>query len=82
MARALSAGGRGYFRKSAVGVRLRFPDGTAREVKSGTEFGSVTLGGPATELTLYASGRTGHARVDIEGSPDSVALFRESLRGI
>jgi len=78
MNRALASGGRGFFRKSPVGVRLRVPDGTEREVKSQTEDGSVTLSGPATELMLYAAGRTGHARVDIEGDTDAITLFRES----
>ncbi len=42
----------------------------------------VTLVGPASELLLYAFGRTGHARVTIEGDPDAVSAFEGHQLGL
>jgi len=73
MWRMLRRHGRGFFRHSPVGVVLTLPDGTSHVAASGRP--SVTLVGPATELMLYAFGRTGHAKVDIRGDKATVAAF-------
>jgi uncharacterized protein (TIGR03085 family) len=51
-------------------VELVRPDGTRRVLGSGAR---ATLRGPATELTLYVSGRRSSARVALEGAPEAVA---------
>jgi len=73
MWRVLRSRGRAFFRHSPVGVVLTLPDGTSHVAASGRP--SVTLVGPATELVLYAFGRTGHAKVDIRGDKATVAAF-------
>jgi uncharacterized protein (TIGR03085 family) len=73
MWRVLRSRGRAFFRHCPVGVVLTLPDGTSHVAANGTP--SVTLVGPATELLLYAFGRTGHARIEIQGDKDTVAAF-------
>jgi uncharacterized protein (TIGR03085 family) len=73
MWRVLRSRGRAFFRRSPVGVVLQLPDGTSHVAANGTP--SVTLVGAASELVLYAFGRTEHARVEIVGDPESVAAF-------
>jgi uncharacterized protein (TIGR03085 family) len=72
--------GRMLLRHSPVGVALRRPDGATQVVKGGEPM--VTLVGPASELLLYAFGRTTHARVDVEGDPDAVARFSGTSLGV
>ena len=79
MWRALRSHGRAFFRHSPVGVVLTLPDGTSHVAASGRP--SVTLVGPATELMLYAFGRTGHAKVDIRGDKATVAAFSSTWLG-
>ncbi len=73
MWRILRTRGLAFFRRSTVGVVLERPDGSRHVAKEGEP--SVTLVGPATELTLYAYGRTGHALVEVRGEPGAVADF-------
>ena len=73
MWRVLRSRGRAFFRKATVGVVLELPDGTSHVAANGNP--SVTLRGPASELVLYAFGRTGHAQVEIVGDPDTVTAF-------
>lgn len=72
--------GRMLFRHSSVGVALRRPDGTTHVARGAEPM--VTLVGPASELLLYAFGRTTHARVDVEGDPDAVARFSGTSLGV
>lgn len=76
MWRVLRSRGRAFFRRSPMGVVLELPDGTRHVVREGQP--RVTIVGPATELLLYAYGRTAHARVQIQGDPDDVAAFSSS----
>ena len=73
MWRVLRGHGRAFFRRSPVGVVLTLPDGTSHVASN--QGSSVTLVGPATELLLYAFGRTGHVRVEIAGDNDAVSAF-------
>lgn len=78
--RILQAQGRMLFRHSPVGVVLELPDGRSRVAKGGQP--SVTLVGPASELVLYAFGRTGHTRVRVEGDPETVSRFSGTSLGV
>lgn len=80
MWRVLRSRGRAFFRHATVGVVLTLPDGSSHVASSGTP--SVTLVGPATELVLYAFGRTGHARVEITGDTGTVAAFSATPLGV
>jgi len=71
--RTLRVRGRLFFRKSSVGVVLELPDGSRHEAKEGAS--SVTLVGPASELLLYAYGRTDHTTVDVRGDAATVLAF-------
>ena len=71
--RTLRVRGRLFFRKSPVGVVLERPDGTRHEAKEGNP--SVTLVGPASELLLYAYGRTDHTTVEVRGDAATVLAF-------
>jgi uncharacterized protein (TIGR03085 family) len=71
--RTLRARGRLFFRKANVGVMLELPDGTRHVAKDGSP--AITLVGPASELLLYAFGRTGHTTVDVRGDADAVRAF-------
>lgn len=66
------------YRRSPVGVILRRPDGTERVARPGHR--SVTVVGPAEELTLHAYGRA-EAKVDVEGDPMDVQQLQDSQRG-
>lgn len=61
--------GRRAFRRSTVGVVLHWGDQTFR-AHSGTS--AVTVTGPPGEILLYAFGRQGHARVDLDGDRAAV----------
>ena len=65
--RVLRSRGRAFFRRSGVGVVLALPDGRTHTVANGEQ--SVTLTGPASELLLYAYGRTEQAAVRVAGDP-------------
>jgi uncharacterized protein (TIGR03085 family) len=62
--------GRVFFRHAKVGVVLALPDGRTRTVADGAP--AVTVTGPASELTLYAYGRTSVAQVEVTGDPVAV----------
>lgn len=74
--RTLTARAPLMFRRSPVGVVLCLPDGTTSVAHKGER--SVTLTGPASELILYAFGRTAHAYVEIDGDPADVQAFRDT----
>lgn len=76
----IAARGRLMFRKSRVGVVLATPDGRRSVVVDRTP--AVTLTGEPGELVLYAFGRTGHARVTIDGDPDSIRTFSGTPLGV
>ncbi len=66
------------YRNSPVGVILRLPDGSEHPVRRGER--SVTVVGPAEELTLHACGRD-QAIVEIHGDQVDVAALQASRRG-
>jgi uncharacterized protein (TIGR03085 family) len=80
MWRMLRSRGRAFFRRSPVGVVLTLPDGTTHVASNDSP--SVTLVGPASELVLYAFGRTGHAHVEVKGDPDAVSAFSSTRLGV
>ena len=61
--------GRRAFRRSSVSVVLRWGD-QMFQAHRGTP--AVTITGPPGEILLYAFGRQGHARVDLEGEGGAV----------
>src|SRR5262245_8765671 len=61
-------------RRVGVRVVLRRPDGSTRAVGDGDA--PVTVSGPPGELLLFAFGRKDHARVVLDGPPDSLATLR------
>lgn len=67
---------RALFRKSPFGVDLQTPDGRILAVRRRRR---LTVVGPPGELLLWASGRTGVARVRVQGAPGDVALFEARL---
>jgi len=71
--RTLRVRGRLFFRRSPVGVVLELPDGSSHVAKEGTP--SVTLVGAASELLLYAYGRTDHTTVEVRGDAATVRAF-------
>jgi len=73
--------GRLLFRRSSVGVVLRAAGRRDVVVKKGEP--AVHIVGEPSEITLVAFGRsTDHARVVIQGTPDDIAKFESSPRGI
>jgi uncharacterized protein (TIGR03085 family) len=72
--RRLRVAGRLMYRKARVGVVLRRA-GTGEEVRGKEATPTVTVTGAAGELMLHAFGRTGHARVSIDGDPEAVRIF-------
>lgn len=61
--------GRRAFRRSPVGVVLRWGD-ELFQARSGTP--AATIIGPPGEILLYAFGRQGHARIHLEGEGATV----------
>ena len=76
----LSRQARLAFRKSRVGVVLETPDGRRAVAVKRTP--AVTLTGEPGELLLYAFGRTSHARVRVDGDPETVRIFSATPLGI
>jgi uncharacterized protein (TIGR03085 family) len=76
------------FRRSPVGVELARDDLTApagrRQVRVTARARTpvVTVTGPPAELVLWALGRTGAARVRLDGSADAVRQLSTARRGI
>lgn len=76
----LTTMGRALFRKAAVPVVLRRPDGAELVVKAGHP--AVVVSGPVSELVMFAYGRTDHALVQVEGPDDLLARFQETPLGV
>ena len=76
----LAARARGFYRRSPTGVVLIVPGGPRRRVRRGSV--SVVLTGQPVELIMHASGRTGHARVEVTGPADAVAAFSRTPLGV
>lgn len=74
--RMVTARGSLLFRRSPVGVTLMDPSGRSKTVVD-KQPGVVLKGEPA-ELVLVGFGRGTHARVEIEGPPDAVTLFKST----
>ncbi|MFB9376335.1 maleylpyruvate isomerase family mycothiol-dependent enzyme [Kineococcus gynurae] len=71
--RTVSRLGRLSYRKSPTGVVLVVPQGPRVVVKRGADAVSIT--GEPLELLLHAFGRRERARVEIDGSPATLARF-------
>jgi len=71
--------GRAFYRRSPVGVTLAVPAGPRAQVRQGPD--GVTVLGRPDELVLHAFGRTGVARVEVEGSASAVHAFAGSAPG-
>jgi uncharacterized protein (TIGR03085 family) len=80
MWRMLRRGGRAFFRRAPVGVRLRRPGGEAVTVRPGSP--TVTLTGRPSELLLYGFGRGANAEVDLEGDEASVGRVAATRFGL
>jgi uncharacterized protein (TIGR03085 family) len=76
----LRQGGRLFFRRAPVGVRLQNPDGDTVTVKAGSP--TVTLTGRPSELLLYGFGRGAHARVEATGDEAAVARLHATRFGM
>jgi uncharacterized protein (TIGR03085 family) len=63
-------------RNVPVEVYLVTPGGQAKKVSRGS--GSVSVHGPASELTLWALGRTDVARVRLDGDPSAIKTLTDS----
>lgn len=64
------------YRNSPVGIILVRPDGTRYHAKKGTD--SVAIYGSVSELIMHAFGRTEHALVLYEGSPEAKKALEAS----
>ncbi|KUL37713.1 hypothetical protein ADL22_20180 [Streptomyces sp. NRRL F-4489] len=67
-------------RKAPVGLVLRRPDGQTAVAHRGTPV--VTVTGEPGELTLFAFGRQGAAKVEQDGDEEAVAKLRGARLGI
>jgi uncharacterized protein (TIGR03085 family) len=76
----LRQGGRIFFRRAPVGVRLQNPDGDTVTVKAGSP--TVTLTGRPSELLLYGFGRGAHAQVEASGDETAVARLHATRFGM
>ena len=76
----LSAMGKQLYGKSPVPLVLRRPDGAELVIKPGHP--AVIVSGPVSEIVMHAYGRTGQAKVKIEGPDELVAQFTETPLGV
>jgi hypothetical protein len=65
-------------RGAPTGLVLRRPDGQTAVAHRGTPV--VTVTGEPSELLLFAHGRQGAARVELDGDVDAVAKARGTKR--
>ncbi|GAA2950081.1 TIGR03085 family metal-binding protein [Glutamicibacter bergerei] len=63
-----------FFRKAPVGIILCRPDGQRHVAKKAPN--AVSVNGPVTELTMYASGRTSEALVTFEAGESALEIIR------
>jgi uncharacterized protein (TIGR03085 family) len=70
--------GRFQVRRSPVGVAVRRPEGAVHVLRTGP--GLVTVVGPPAEIVLHLFGRDA-ARVELEGAPSDLELYRSVQRG-
>jgi uncharacterized protein (TIGR03085 family) len=79
---ALKSGSRLFFRGVPTGVVL-VSEGFGRHVaKKPTDVGTVVLRGRPGELTLFASGRSRVADVEVDGPPDAVREIEAADLGL
>ncbi|MGA7690371.1 MAG: TIGR03085 family metal-binding protein [Jiangellales bacterium] len=76
----LSSMAKQLYRKAAVPVVLRRPDGAELIAQSGHP--AVVVSGPVSELVMHAYGRADQARVTVEGPDELVAAFHETPRAV
>jgi hypothetical protein len=63
-----------FFRKAPVGIILCRPDGQRHVAKKAPN--AVSVNGPVTEFTMYASGRTSEALVTFEAGESALEIIR------
>ena len=79
--RGAKLAGKGFTRSAPVAVTLQRSDTGAQARLSGGD-GDVVVRGLPAELALFVYGRSGHARVDLDGDEQAVAALRETDLGI
>ena len=79
---ALKGGSRLFFRGVPAGVVLVAEGFGRHAAKKPTEVGTVVLRGTPGELTLFASGRSRVADVEVDGPPDAVAEMEAANLGL
>jgi len=78
---ALKVGGRGPVRKAPVGVVVEnTTTGSTAVLKKADS--SVRVRGLPSELTVFAFGRTEHARVELLGEPEDVSRLQAGVLGV
>lgn len=70
------------FRRSPTGIVLVAPGLGRHAARLPDERGTVVIRGAVPELVLFAFGRTGAARVDLEGDADDITALQAGPRGI
>jgi uncharacterized protein (TIGR03085 family) len=75
--------GRAWFRRVQVGVVLErlgsaAADGAPETIRAVSGASTVTLVGTASELMLYAHGRTSVAEIKLVGEPDAIEILNSS----
>lgn len=68
------------YRAAGVGVILVRPDGRRMRVRKGDD--AVAVFGDVGELVMHAHGRTRHALVTFEGSPDAIERLRNDAASV
>jgi uncharacterized protein (TIGR03085 family) len=79
--RGAKLAGKGFTRSAPVAVTLQRSDTGERARLSGGD-GDVVVRGLPAELALFVYGRSGHARVDLDGEAEAVAALRATDLGI
>jgi uncharacterized protein (TIGR03085 family) len=79
--RGAKLAGKGFTRSAPVAVTLQRSD-TGEQARLSGGDGDVVVRGLPAELALFVYGRSGHARVDLDGEAEAVAALRATDLGI
>ena len=79
--RGAKLAGKGFTRSAPVAVTLQRSD-TGEQARLSGGDGDVVVRGLPAELALFVYGRSGHARVDLDGDAEAVAALRATDLGI
>ena len=79
--RGAKLAGKGFTRSAPVAVTLQRSD-TGEQARLSGGDGEVVVRGLPAELALFVYGRSGHARVDLDGPEEAVAALRDTDLGI